>query len=58
MPSVMSFSSNAVELCILTINEKPWTCAREMCRALRYEKKTANIVKNHCSKDNYAQKYH
>ena len=35
----MPFSFNAVELCVVTINEKPWTGAREMCSALRYEKK-------------------
>ena len=42
----MPFSFNAVELSIVTINEKPWTRAREVCKALRYEKKTVNIVKN------------
>ena len=28
-----------------------------MCKALRYEQKTTNIVKNQCGKENYAQKY-
>ena len=45
MSSVMSFSFNAVGLCVVTINEKPWTRATEMCRTLRYKKKS------------YAQKY-
>ena len=53
----MPFVSNAAELCAVTINEKPWTHAREVCKTLRYEKKTAKIVKNHCSKENYLQKY-
>ena len=53
----MSFTFNVVELCVVTINEKPWRRAREVCRALKYNKKTANIVKNHCSKENYAKKY-
>ena len=53
----MPFSFSAVELRVLTIKQKPWTHAREVCRALRYEKKTANTVKNHCSKENYTQKY-
>ena len=53
----MPFSFNAVELCVVTINEKPWTRAREVCKALEYNRKTANIVKNHCSKQNYTQKY-
>ena len=36
----MSFSFNAVGLCVVTINEKPWTRATEMCRTLRYKKKS------------------
>ena len=57
MSSVMSFVFTLVELCVVTINEKPWTRARKVCKALRYEKKTANTVKNHCSKENYTQAY-
>ena len=38
MLSVMSFVFNAVELCIVTIDGKPWTRASEVCKALRYEK--------------------
>ena len=53
----MPFSFSAVELCVLAIKEKPWTHAREVCRALSYEKKTANTVKNDCSKEKYTQKY-
>ena len=53
----MPCSFNAVELCVVTINEKPWTRARKVCKALRYEKKTANTAKKHCSKESYAQKY-
>ena len=41
----------------MTSNEKPWARAREMSRVLGYNKKTANVVKNHCSKENYAKKY-
>ena len=37
MSCVMPFSFNAVELCVVTINEKPWTRAGEVCMALRYE---------------------
>ena len=53
----MSFSFNAVELWVVTINEKPWTCAREVRKALEYNKKTADIVKAFCSRENYVQKY-
>ena len=40
MSSVIPFSFNAVELCVLIINEKPWTRARdrEVRRALEYNK--------------------
>ena len=46
-----------MELCVVTVNEKPWAGANEVCRALMYNKETGNIVKNHCSKENYSQKY-
>ena len=52
MSSVRPFTFNAVALCVVTINEKTWTCAREVCKALEYHKKTA-----HVSPENYAQKY-
>ena len=58
MPSsVMTFSFNAVELCVVSINEKPGTRAREVRRAFEYNKKTADVVKAFCSQENYAQKY-
>ena len=59
MSSVMPFTLNAGELCVVTINDKPWTRAREVFRALEYGKttKAADIVKNLCSRENYAQKY-
>ena len=59
MSSVMPFTFNAVELCVVTINEKPWTPGREVCRPMEYCKttKSADIVKHLCSKENYAQKY-
>ena len=34
MSSVMQFVFNAVELYVVTINERPWKCAREVCRVL------------------------
>ena len=56
MSSVIPFSFNAVELCVLTINEKHWTRAREVYRVLEYNKKTTDIVKASCSKESYAHK--
>ena len=41
---MMPFSFNTVEFYVVTINEKPWTRAREVYRALQYGKSTkANI---------------
>ena len=58
MSSVMPFTFNAVELCVVTISERSWTRAREVCRALEYGKatKSADIIKHLCRKENYAQK--
>ena len=53
----MPFAFNAVELYVETIIVIPWTLAREVCRAFEYNKKTTDVVKAFCSKENYAQKY-
>ena len=53
---VIPFSFNAIELCVVTINEKPWTRAKEVCRALEYNGKTANVIKARVSPENYAHK--
>ena len=53
----MLLSFNVVELCVVTINEKLWTHAREVRRALKYNEKTADIVKAFFSRENYTQKY-
>ena len=50
----MPLSFNAVELCVVIINEKPWTCAREVCRTLEYGKATKVTL---CSRENYAHKW-
>ena len=56
---VMPFIFNALELHVVTINESPWTRAREVCRALEYGKATnaADIVKHLCSRESYAHKW-
>ena len=55
----MPFTFNAVELCVLTINEKSWTRAREVYRAHEYGKftKATDIVKHLCSRENYTHKW-
>ena len=53
----MPLTFNAVELCVNTINEKPSTLAKEVCKALQYKKKTADTIKAFCSKENFAHKY-
>ena len=52
MFSVALFTFNAVALQNVTIKEKPWTRAKEVCKALEYgeKSKTVAIVKNYCSK--------
>ena len=43
----------------MTIDEKLWTRAREVCRAFEYGKatKAAVVVRHLCSKSNYAHKW-
>ena len=53
----MEFFFNAVELCVVTINEKPWARARGVCKAIEYNKKSCKHCQNQCSKENYTQKY-
>ena len=54
----MPFVFNTVELYVATINEKLWTRAREVCRALGYGKatKATHVIKGHVSPKNYAHK--
>ena len=53
----MPFTFNVVELCVVTINEKTWTRAKGVCKALQYNKITADIIKAFCSKELFAHKY-
>ena len=47
----MPLTFNAVKLCVVTINEKPWVRAREVCRALEYQKGRArDVLKSHVNK--------
>ena len=53
----MPFAFNAIELKVVTINCKPWAHAKEVCKALEYNKKTAHVIRAHRTRENYAQKY-
>ena len=54
----MPLTFNAVELHVVTVNEKSWPRAKEVCRALEYGQatKAADIVKHLCGRENHAQK--
>ena len=58
MSSVMPFAFNAVELYVVAINEKPWTCVKEICRALEYQKgRVRDVSKKHVSIENQQHKH-
>ena len=50
--SLVPFTFKNVELKVATINGKPWTRAKEMCKALEYSKKTAHVIRAHVSVEN------
>ena len=54
----MPFIFNAVEFCVVTINEKPWVRAREVCRALEYQKgRVRDVLKKHVNIENKQHKH-
>ena len=58
MSSVMPLNFNAMELCVVTMNEKPWVHAREVCRALQYQKGRArDVLKTYVSIENKQHKH-
>ena len=58
MSSVMQLTFNAVELCVVTMNEKPWVRARKVYRALQYQKGRArDVLKTHVSIENKQHKH-
>ena len=57
MSSIMPFAFNTIELYVVTVNGKPWTRAKEMCRALKYKKGRArDVLKKHVSIENKQHK--
>ena len=55
--SLVPFTLKNVELKVVTINGKPWTRAKEVCKVLEYSRSINHVIKDHCSRENYAQKY-
>lgn len=50
----MKFDFNAVKLNVVTINGKPWTRARKVCRAFEYGRTTKTA---HVSLETYTHKW-
>ena len=44
MAPVIVSHSLLLKLCVVTLNDKHWTLAKEICKSLKY-KKTADIVR-------------
>ena len=57
MSSLVPFTFNKVDLVVVNLNGKEWCRAKEVCQALEYEKKTGNVIRDHCSRENIIQKY-
>ena len=55
--SLVPFTFKNVELKVVKINDKPWTRAKEVCKTLGYLKKTADVIKQLCSPENFAHKH-
>ena len=54
----MPLTFNAVDLCVMTINEKPWTRAKKACRPLEYKKgMVRGALKKHVSIENKQHKH-
>ena len=55
--ALVSFTFNDIKLFTITINDKPWTRAKEVCRSLSYARNTPNVISDHVSPENRAYKY-
>ena len=55
--ALVSFTFNNTKLFTITINDKPWTRAKEVCRSLNYTKKTPDVIVDPVSLENRAYKY-
>lgn len=48
---------DTAELCVVTLNDKAWKRAKEVCNKLRYKGKPADIIKAFYGQENNAQTY-
>ena len=55
--ALVPFTFNDTKLFTITINDKPWTRAKEVCRSLNYARNTPNVISDHVSLENRAYKY-
>ena len=58
MSTVAPFTFEKVELCVVTLNDKPWT--RVLMRSAKHQsitKKTVGIIKAFCGRENYTLKH-
>ena len=57
MSSIVPLIFDAVELCPVTINEKPLSRAKEVWRALAYKKAARRVVRQHRNRQSYDHKW-
>ena len=55
--ALVPFTFNDTKLFTITIKDKPWTRAKEVCRSLNYARNTPNVISDHVSPENRAYKY-
>ena len=54
--ALVPFTFNDTKLFTVTVDGKHWTRAKEICKSLKYEKKTGNVIRDHVSNENITQK--
>ena len=59
MSSVKPFTFNAVDLCFVNINPKPWARATDVYRELGFSQKhkNAKVIRHRCSSKNVGHKH-
>ena len=55
--SLVPFTFKNVELKVVTINGKHWIRAKEVCKALKYQRRTKDILRGHVSIENKRHRF-